>query len=117
MQEFGRTIDDSAVDRCDRLVPEADTQDRDLSGTLAHDIHADAGAFGRARSRREQDAVVRASLLNRHLVVAAHVDVDTQLAEVLHQVEDERVVVVDDENARHRVAVRRGAASATWSTR
>ena len=90
-----------AVRGRDRLVPQAHAEDRDVAGALADDGHADAGVLRGARAGAEQDAVELAGLVRGHLVVAAHDDVGSQLGQVLDQVEDERVVVVDDEDARH----------------
>ena len=53
---------------------------------------------GRARARRDQHTVNRARQVGGYLVVAAHHDIRTELAQVLDQVVDEAVVVVDDED-------------------
>ena len=55
---------------------------------------------GRPGPGRDHDLLRRhrLDLAERHLVVAAHAHVGAQLAEILHEVVGERIVVVDDEN-------------------
>ena len=101
VQKFGCPIHCCAVSRSDRLVAEAHTEDRDLPCALADDAHADPGILWGARSWGEQNSVVGAHLFDGDLVIAFHRDLSTKLSEVLDDVEDERVVVVDDEDADH----------------
>ena len=98
MQKFGRAGDGCTESRRDRLVTQAHTEDRHRARAFPHDLHARAGVLGCARPRGQQHAVVRAALLGGDLVVANHGDVGTELREVLHEVEDEGVVVVDHED-------------------
>ena len=58
-------------------------------------------SFGRARARRDDDAVGprRDEIGDGRAVVAHDVDLRTQLPQVLDEVVGERVVVVDDEDA------------------
>src|SRR5262249_46428084 len=85
---------------------------RQLSRVRADEWHTDAGAFRSARSGGEQDAADadRTHLRQGDLVVAAYHALHLELAEVLHEVEDERGVVVDDEHTHggHLVAVGAG---------
>ena len=55
---------------------------------------------GPPRPRRDHDVARRqpGNLVQRHLVVAPHHRLRTQLAQVLHQVVGERVVVIENEN-------------------
>src|SRR5262249_49494191 len=71
------------------------------SRAVADHLDADTGLLGRAGPRREQHAVepARARVVDRDLVVAQHLALRAQLVQVLHQVEDEAVVVVHDEDA------------------
>ena len=76
-------------------------------GACTNQADRRAGAFRGARSRAEQDTVELRGDGGRlvgepGVVIAPHVGLDTQLAEVLHQVEHEAVVVVDDQDP-HRV--------------
>ena len=101
VQQFGSAGDRRAVRDTHRLESEADTEDRDDARELLDQLDADAGSLGGAGAWREQDAVVAACLVEIDHVVASHVHLGTELPEVLHQVVDERVDVVDDENAAH----------------
>ena len=66
----------------------------------ADELDADAGLVRRARAGGDHDALgpERQRVLDAHRVVADHLHLGTQLAEVLIQVEGERVVVVDEED-------------------
>src|SRR4051812_32938240 len=88
------------VDLTDALVAEADAEDRDPSGQLLDDLVADAGVLGTARPGRNEDCVRPSvdNLLNGDGVVPMHKGGSSQLPQVLHEVVDERVVIVDDED-------------------
>ncbi len=101
VQQLVGATDHTAVRDADRLQAEADAEDRHLATRLLDDVDAGAGLFRRSGTGREQDAVVRRDLVRSDLVVAQHGGVGLQLLQVLHQVVDEGVVVVDDEDPRH----------------
>src|SRR6202035_4682725 len=86
----------------DRLVAEADAEDRDFRRSLRDQAEADAGLLVRAAARREHDGVGIGGDDGsaRHLVVAMHLDLRPQFTEIVHQVEGEAVVVVDEANHR-----------------
>jgi hypothetical protein len=69
----------------DRLVTEADAEQRDAAGEALDRRHRDARLARRARSRRDDDAVhaERLDLVECDRVVAPHVDLGAQLAQVL----------------------------------
>jgi hypothetical protein len=94
-----RPHDPAAVRLADRLVAEANAEGRDLAAPAPDRVDRDPRLGGRARAGREDDRVrpQRADIIDRYLVVATHLDLGTQLPEVLHEVVRERVVVVDDE--------------------
>ena len=76
-------------------------------GELGADVEVfrnDAIDVAGIRARREDHAVrpLRADPLDRDLVVAEHLELRAELAEVLDEVERERIVVVDDEDAGRR---------------
>src|SRR3989344_1891704 len=81
----------------DALVAQAHAQDGQLAGKTLQRGHADTGFGGRAGTGREHQAVGLhgGDLVEGDLVVAHHLDLFAQFAEVLHQVEGEAVVVVD----------------------
>ena len=68
----------------------------------ADDLVGDAGLTRRARPRRDDDVarLQGGDLVGRDLVVAidAHVDGCIQLAQTLHQVVGERIVVIDEQD-------------------
>ena len=84
----------------DRLMSQANPQQRHLARKMADQLDADSGFLRRARAGREHDPfrVHRLHLGGRHLVIAAHLDLRTQFAQILHQVVGERIVIVEDEN-------------------
>src|SRR5690606_36970290 len=84
----------------DRLVPQADAEHRYVAAEGLDQRYADPGPGRRARSGREQDPGWPPSrhLRDRQRVVAYHLTLGSELGEVLHQVVDERVVVVDDQD-------------------
>jgi putative serine protease PepD len=104
VHQLGGAVHDSAVDLGDRLMPETHAEHRGLGlGGPADERLGDAGIRRDARAGREQHAV---RSLGRHLVngdgiVAPHPALGAELLQVLHQVVDERVVVVDHHNASH----------------
>ena len=104
MQQFGRASDHCTVSHTDRLQAQADAEDGHASAEPAHQIDADSGVLGRPRAGRQQDPVVGAHpVVGREtlVVVAPDVDLGPDLGEVVDDVVDERVVVVDDEDAYH----------------
>src|SRR5215210_3297712 len=103
----------------ERLVAQADAERRDARlGKPAHHLDADARLVRRAGARRDHRAVPGAleQLLDGDGVVADHVQLRAQLAEVLDEVVGERVVVVDDEDARHAQSACRAANSIARTT-
>ena len=92
---------DRAAERLDdRLVPQADTQDRFAGLEFCNRLQADAGLVRIAGPWREHDGggVELLDLFDGNRVVADHVRVTTQLPEVPSEVVDEGVVVVDDQD-------------------
>src|SRR5687767_3167452 len=90
-----------AVCHPDGLVAETDAEDRHRWSQLTHQLHADARLLGTRGTGRDDD---RVGPLGRHLghgelVVAGYGRLRADPAEQLDQVEGERVVVVQDEDA------------------
>src|SRR5919202_111960 len=97
----GAAHDAAAEDLPDGLVAEAHAEQRHVAGERGDQLERDAGLVGRARPRRDDDAVGPypvLDLLDRHLVVAPHRDLRVQFAEVLDEVVGERIVVVYQQN-------------------
>jgi hypothetical protein len=87
----------AAEGRAYALVAEADAEQRDPAGEFLDRCHRDAGFGRRTGAGRNHDAVRlhRGDFLEGDRVVAEHLDVLAEFAEILHQVVGEAVVVVD----------------------
>ena len=99
MHDVPGADDASAEGLADALVAQADAEDRDLAGEAFDGGQRDARFVGRAGAGREYDAF-RGEFgdpVGVDLVIAVDPHLFTQLAEVLHQVVGEGVVVVDHE--------------------
>jgi len=99
VHDLGSSHDLAAEDLADALMPEADAQDgKAIAPELGDRCRADARVLGPAwPGRHEQRSrLERAETSHVDGIIAHHDRLGTQLAEVLHQVVDEAVVVVDD---------------------
>ena len=87
----------------DRLMSEADTEDRNFAGKVADQFDADPGVLRRARARGNDDAlgIETRYLVHAEFVVPPYFDASAQFAEVLDEVVGERVVIV--ENKDHKI--------------
>ena len=98
-----RAHDLAAEELADALVAEAHAEHRDAAlAEVADRVVREAGVLGPARARARSSTasgVERDDLVERDRVVAVHDRLRAELTEVLHEVVDERVVVVDDEDA------------------
>lgn len=103
MHEVFCADDFSSKNLTDRLVAEADSKDRNgLLGVLAKfadDIAADTGFVRRAGTRGDANALWGefADFVNAHGIIANHLHCRPKLAEVLHEIVGEGVVVIDNE--------------------
>ena len=81
-------------------MSEADAEHRHGLAQLADHVHRDPRILRPSRAGRDDDALgrERADVVERDLVVAPDERRRAQLAEVLRQVERERVVVVEEKN-------------------
>src|SRR4029079_12950408 len=93
------TNDNAAVRFTNRLVPEANTENRNRASPTANQWHADARLRRRARARGDDDRLRRqvADGFNVDGVVPTNLDLGSELAEVLNEVVGEGVVVVENE--------------------
>ncbi len=103
-------FDRKAVHVRHALVPQTDTQDGDAPGEPVDDRRRDARLLGGARARRDHDvrrtaaSGQRLGLVGRDPVVARDEEIPPQLerrielAEALHEIPRERVVVVDEKD-------------------
>jgi hypothetical protein len=92
--------DPRAEGGADGLEAQADAEHRDAGmGEAAHGLHRGARGFGTPGTRRDDQGRRPAlqKLLGAGRVVAAYVHFGTELAEVLHEIEGEGIVVVDQE--------------------
>src|SRR4051812_16469661 len=76
----------------DGLVPETHAQQRHFASEAPDHLHADTGLLRNARTWRDHDALRlhRRDFIERDLIVAAHFQLFTKLAEKLSQVVGER---------------------------
>lgn len=81
----------------DALMAKADTEQRQLAGEALDNGQRDAGLVGGAGTGGKDDALGRQGLdlFHAQFVVAHHLDLGLEFAEVLHQVVGEGVVVID----------------------
>ena len=98
------SADRSAERLDDRLVSQANSQDRCLGLKLLNYLEADAGLIWIARPRRKDNGrrVEALDLFSGYRIVANDVCITSQLSEIPREVVDEGVVVVDDQNHRWR---------------
>src|SRR6266478_8493303 len=103
--------DRGAVRLADRLVPQADAEDRRRGAEPPDDVERHARLVGIAGSGRDHDALglERDDRLAGQSVVAHDLERRAQLAEILDEVVGEGVVVVDDEDHRSVPAASRSA--------
>src|SRR5258707_3072957 len=100
VDDLTRMHDLAAESLADRLMTEAHPQYRDPAGKFAHRRERDprfggsAGPGGNDHAFRSHHGDVR----RRDLVVATHFDVGAELAQILHQIPGEGIVVVDHQN-------------------
>ena len=106
----------AAVELADALQAEADAEHRDAAlAEMANRLVRDAGIGRPARARRHEHRIGRhrVHLVERDRVVTVHDRFGAELTEVLHEVVDERVVVVDHQNPRAHASNGTGAEMAT----
>ena len=84
----------------DGLVAEAHAEDRNAPGQALDGLQRDPRLVRRARAGRQDQVGGRHGFdaFHRQFVIAHHAHFGTELAEVLHQVEGKRIVVVDHQN-------------------
>src|SRR5262249_17271489 len=94
-----RAHDPATIDLADRLVAEADAEDRHAPGRGLDEVEADPGFIRRARPRRQHDTHRAHAKRFRggELVVALDGNLGAQLSQVMEQVVREAVVVIDQE--------------------
>src|SRR5215831_18128318 len=95
----------AAVSLTHGLVPEADPEHGDARTCRLDELEADAGLVGRAGSWREHDRFRRAfeDFGDGDPIVAIDLASRTELAQIVHEVIGEAVVVIDQEQ--HRTGV------------
>src|SRR3979409_2690109 len=100
VHDFARMHDLAAESLADRLMTEAHAQYRDLACKLAYGSQRDPRFSGSAGPRGNDDTCRfhRSDVRRPDLVVAKHLDVCAQLAQILHQIPGEGIVVVDHQD-------------------
>ena len=103
VQQFRRPVYGGTECDADRLVSKAHSEQwRTGACTRMNQSNRGARTFRRARSRAEQHPIElngdSGQVGQPGVIIAPHLGLDTKLSEILHQVEDETVVVVDDQD-------------------
>jgi hypothetical protein len=110
VHQFGRAHHAAAEMLADRLVPEADAEQRaPLRRAGGDQIERDAGLVRRAGAGRDQERLrARGQRLGHGDRVVAHdLDRHAQLLEIMDEVPGEAVIIVEDEDhgrARNKIA-------------
>ncbi|CAB4725431.1 unannotated protein [freshwater metagenome] len=101
VHELWRTHNIAAVDLTDALMAKTNTEHRNATSECGDDLVGEAGIFGTTRTRTDEHTIGSEffDLLDRERVAAMHQRVSPQLAQILDQIEDERVVVIEDKDA------------------
>src|SRR5687768_8282442 len=92
--------DRAPIDHPDCLVPEADAEDRHARPEVPDHVDRDPRSLRPTGPWGDQDLFGCHGLdfANGDLVVTAYADLRPELAEVLHEVVGERIVVIDDKD-------------------
>ncbi len=93
-----RALHDAAEDFAHHLMAEADAENGELAGIIAHDGDGLARFGGRAGAGRDDDGLCGAQVLRRHLVVSHDPRALAQFLEIARHVVNEAVIIVDDED-------------------
>ena len=101
MHEFGCAHDVAAVDLTDALMAEAHAKHGNATSEGRNHRVRQAGIFRSTGARADENAVGREflDLVDRERVAAMNEWIGSQLAEILDEIEDERVVVIEDKDA------------------
>ena len=100
MHRHSRADDRPAEHGANRLMAETDAENRCRLTHVPDHAHRHARFLGPARPRRDDDALGFRGhdIFERHDIVAHDLNARAKLAQVLHQVVGERIVIVDDQN-------------------
>src|SRR5690242_10574490 len=100
MHEFGSAYHVATESFSDRLVSQANTEQRDLAGKMANKLHADPALLWSAGRGRDQNSfrAHRLDFGNRDLIVAPYHRVRAQFTPILDQVVCKRIVVVENKD-------------------
>src|ERR1051326_5257328 len=84
-----------------RLMTEADAQERKTPGKMADDLDRYARLFRCAGSRRNDDTAGFQcfDLVDRNFIIAEYSNVFTKLPEILHEVIGKGIIVVDHQRS------------------
>ena len=99
VQQLRSAIDNSSVNLANGLMAEADAENWHLASKQPDHVHAHARVGGGARAGGYQHAVIVSARFRRDGIIALDLDLGTKLGEVLNKVEDERIVIIDDQDS------------------
>jgi len=91
----------AAIDLTNALMAEAHTKHRHATSEVGDDLVGKASVFWATRAGADEDAVGGElfDLFNSESVAAMYEGVGSEFAQILDEVEDERVVVIEDKDA------------------
>ena len=103
MHQLRCTNNVTAIHMTNCLMPQAHTEHRGVAGERANRIADDAGLFGTTWAWRQQHAIGLQGhgLIDGQLIVAHHDGFGTKFTQVLHDVVDEAVITIDNEDPGH----------------
>ena len=103
MHRRRRPHDFAAIGLADRLMAEADAEDRNRRAGRLDEVEADSRLLRRAGAGREHDGVgPRGDHLGDAIsIIAVDRHVGAERAQIMHQVPGEAVVIVDQRDVRH----------------
>ena len=99
VQQLRSAIYNSSVNLANGLMAEADAEDWHLTPEKPNHVHAHTRVGRGARTGRYQDAVIVSTRFRSDGIIALHLDLGTKLGEVLDKVEDERIIIIDDQDS------------------
>ena len=99
VHQLFRRSDHRSVGLTDGLMPQTDTQDRDLPLKCFHRLFADTRILRIPRPRRQYNMrrIHLRDFLHRDLVISYHTDIRLQCPQVLNQIVRKAVIIVDEQ--------------------
>ena len=100
MHDLGGAHNVTAIDLTNALMTEADSEHRHPTGEMTDDLVGETGIFGAPGAGAYEHTIGGqcVDLLEGERIAAVHQWLSSEFAQILHEVEHERVVVVEHED-------------------